>query len=117
MATSVEIDIRNPSGLHARPAAVFVKAASAFRSDIRVANVSTGSGAVPARSIIGVLGLGVLRGHRVRLVIDGVDEHEAEAALRGLIEAGLEEPLDGMAAGTGPGTAGANEAASPATGD
>ena len=107
MATSIELDIRNPSGLHARPAAVFVKAAAAFHSDIRIANVTTGSGSVTAKSIIGVLSLGVQRGHRVRLLVDGADESTAAATLRLLVEAGLEEPLDGPPA---------HEASSPATG-
>ncbi len=43
MATEIDLDIRNPSGLHARPAALFVRAAAGFHSDIRVANLTTGS--------------------------------------------------------------------------
>ncbi|NJD29441.1 MAG: HPr family phosphocarrier protein [Chloroflexi bacterium] len=94
MALTVELDIRNPSGLHARPAAVFVKAAAGFGSDIRVANLSTESPEVTAKSIIAVLGLGVQRGHRIRLRAEGADEADAMAALEGLVAAGLEEPLD-----------------------
>ena len=100
MATSIELNVRNPSGLHARPAAVFVRAACTFRSDIRVANVTTGSAPVTAKSIIGVLGLGVQRGHTIRVELEGEDETTAAAALRGLVEGGLEEALDGE-----PGTA------------
>jgi len=106
MATELELDVRNPSGLHARPAAVFVKAAAGFASDVRVANLTTGSREVTAKSIIGVLGLGVQPGHRIRLRIDGADEGPAAEALRLLVESGLEEPLDGAR----------GEAASPATG-
>lgn len=102
MATSLELNVRNPSGLHARPAAVFVRAACTFRSDIRVANVTTGSAPVTAKSIIGVLGLGVQRGHTIRLEVAGEDEHSAVEALRDLVEAGLEEEVDGSA---GPSTA------------
>jgi len=91
MTTSLELNVRNPSGLHARPAAVFVRAASGFRSEIRVENVTTGSAPVTAKSIIGVLGLGVSCGHRIRLVVDGEDEGPAAEALRSLVEAGLEE--------------------------
>ena len=100
MATSVELSVRNPSGLHARPAAVFVRAACTFQSDIKVANLTTGSAPVTAKSIIGVLGLGVQRGHTIRLDLTGVDEGTAAEALRGLVESGLEEELD-----TEPGTA------------
>ena len=92
MVTSLELQVRNPSGLHARPAAVFVRAASAFTSDIRVANLTTGGAPVTAKSIIGVLGLGVERGHWIRLEVDGGDEGPAADALRTLVEAGLGEP-------------------------
>ena len=91
MATSVELQVHNPSGLHARPAAAFVRAACTFQSDIRVANLTTGSDLVTAKSIIGVLGLGVQRGHRIGLQIDGADEGPAAEALRALVEAGLGE--------------------------
>jgi phosphotransferase system HPr (HPr) family protein len=94
MATTFELEVANPSGLHARPAAVFVKAASDFRSDIRVANLTTGSAEVTAKSILGVLGLGVQRGHRIRLRVDGDDEVAAAAALRELVVGGLGEPLE-----------------------
>ena len=83
--------MHNPSGLHARPAAAFVRAACTFQSDIRVANLTTGSDPVTAKSIIGVLGLGVQRGHRIGLLIDGADEGSAAEALRALVEAGLGE--------------------------
>ena len=91
MATSVELQVDNPSGLHARPAAAFVRAACAFQSDIRVANLTTGSDPVTAKSIIGVLGLGVERGHRIRVLVDGADEGAAAEALRALVETGLGE--------------------------
>lgn len=89
---SIEVQVHNPSGLHARPAATFVKAAAGFRSDIRVANLTTGSQPVTAKSIIGVLSLGVQRGHSIRLQLEGEDEVAAAVALRELVEAGLGEP-------------------------
>ena len=88
---SLELQVQNASGLHARPAATFVRAASTFRSDIQVANLTTGSAPVTAKSIIGVLGLGVQCGHRIQLVVDGADEATAADALRTLVEAGLGE--------------------------
>jgi phosphotransferase system HPr (HPr) family protein len=91
VATSVELQVDNPSGLHARPAAAFVRAACTFQSDIRVANLTTGSDSVTAKSIIGVLGLGVERGHRIRVLVDGADEGAAAEALRVLVETGLGE--------------------------
>jgi len=50
---------------------------------------------VTAKSIIGVLGLGVQRGHTIRLELEGEDEGTAAATLRGLVEAGLDELTDG----------------------
>ena len=95
MSTSLELDVLNPSGLHARPAATFVRAACAFQSDIQVANMTTGSSPVTAKSIIGVLALGVQRGHRIRLVVDGEDEVAATELLRTLVEGGIGEDVDG----------------------
>jgi PTS hybrid protein len=91
MAIEIDLDINNPTGLHARPAAVFVRAACSFRSDIRIANVSTGSPEVTAKSMIAVLSLGASRGHRVHLRVDGVDEDAAAMALRELVAGGLGE--------------------------
>lgn len=94
MATTLELDIRNPSGLHARPAAVFVKTAAAFRSDVRIANLTTGGGPVTAKSIIGVLGLGVMKGHRIQVTLAGEDEAQAAETIRTAVESGLEERLE-----------------------
>ena len=94
---SLEVQVHNPSGLHARPAALFVRAACGFRSDIRVINLTTGSAPVTAKSIIGVLALGAQRGHRIRLQVDGEDEGLAAATLRSLVESGLDEYADGEA--------------------
>ena len=94
MGLTLEVNVLNPSGLHARPAATFAKASAAFRSDIRVANVTTCSTTVNAKSIIGVLQLGVLRGHRIRLCVEGEDEQVAAETLMCMIEGGLGEQLD-----------------------
>ena len=99
MSTAIEVDVHNPSGLHARPAAAFVKAAAAFRSEVRVANVTTGSPEVSARSILSVLGLGVSSGHRIRLHADGADEADAVRSLAELVAAGLGETAGGAAPG------------------
>lgn len=90
-----EIELRNPSGLHARPAAAFVRAAGAFSSDVRVTNLTRDPAkSASAKSVIGVMGLGVARGHRVRLEADGPDAEEAVASLIELIDSGLGEELE-----------------------
>jgi phosphotransferase system HPr (HPr) family protein len=96
--TSIELEIRNPSGLHARPAAVFVRAAAKFRSGIHLQNLTTGRPETDAKSILGVLTSGVAKGHRIRLVAEGDDAEQAVTELRALIESGLGETLDADAA-------------------
>ncbi len=88
---SVEVEVHNPSGLHARPAAMFVTAASAFRSSIRLENVTSGRSPGDAKSLLAVLACGVARGHRVRISAEGADADEAISALRELVEGGLGE--------------------------
>lgn len=96
---SIELEIRNPSGLHARPAAVFVRAAATSRSRIRVANLTRDGAEADAKSILGVLGLGVSQGSRIRLSAEGEDAAETITRLAGLIADGLGETIP--AAGDG----------------
>lgn len=91
--TTIDLDVRNPSGLHARPAAVFVRAANAFRADIKIENLSARTPAVNAKSIIGVLSLGVRTSHRVRITSEGADAETAVAELASLVAGGLGESL------------------------
>jgi phosphotransferase system HPr (HPr) family protein len=94
----IEVEVRIESGLHARPAANFVRAASEFDSVIRIENLTLGGPCVDARSIVGILTTGVERGHLVRITADGPDEDEAVAALRDLL-AGIGEPVPDNAGG------------------
>jgi phosphocarrier protein HPr len=89
-----DIEVRNPSGLHARPAALFVKTAARFTSAITVQNVTTGSAAANAKSILAVMGSGAGRGHIVRLTADGPDEEQAITVLHDLFASGLGEELE-----------------------
>ncbi len=93
-ATSERLLIRNPSGLHARPAATFVRAAGRYRSSITIRNVASERPAVDAKSILGVLTLGVERGAEVEISADGEDAEAAIDGLREAIEAGLGETLE-----------------------
>lgn len=91
-----EVEVRNPSGLHARPAATFVRASAAFASDVMVTNMTRdASRAASAKSVLGVMGLAVARGHRIRIVADGADADEAIARLGELVSSGLGEAIDG----------------------
>ena len=95
MSAAIEVEVHNPSGLHARPAAVFVRAAAAIAADVRVTNLTTGSAEVSAKSILAVLGLGVSSGHRIRLRVEGEGESEVSAvrSLADLVAGGLGEVL------------------------
>lgn len=90
-----EVEVRNPSGLHARPAATFVRAAGAFAADVRVTNLSRDPDrSASAKSVLGVMGLAVGRGHRIRITADGEDAVEAVATLVDLVGSGLGEELE-----------------------
>jgi len=92
VAASSEIVIRNKVGLHARPAAQFVKTAARFKSSITVANLSKGTPPANAKSILSVLTAAVQMNDRIRLNADGADEAEAVAALCVLIDTNFGEP-------------------------
>jgi phosphocarrier protein FPr len=82
----LDLVLHNPSGLHARPAKVFVNTAKQFQADIRVQH---GTKKVNAKSMISVLTLGVENGGQIRLSADGPDEDEALIVLKTAIEEGL----------------------------
>ena len=88
----VTLEVRNPSGLHARPAALFVKAAAAFGSDVRLTNLTRDAErSASAKSLLAVLGLGVSCGHRLRIEAEGADAAEALNSLARLVADGLGE--------------------------
>lgn len=90
----VTLQVRNPSGLHARPAALFVKTAAGFSADVRVTNLTRNpEKTVAARSLLGVLGLGVSSGHEIRISATGDDAATAIATLRELVESGVGEDI------------------------
>jgi phosphotransferase system HPr (HPr) family protein len=91
-----EVEVRNPSGLHARPAATFVRASAGFTSDVRVINLTRDTTRLAsAKSVLGVMGLAVSAGHRIRIVAEGPDAEEAIARLTELVSSGLGEAIDG----------------------
>ena len=86
--TTCSVAITNALGLHARAAARFVHAASAFSSRIRV---GCGSREMDGKSIMGLLLLAAAQGTTITIIADGVDEAAAVAALKSLVERGFEE--------------------------
>jgi phosphotransferase system HPr (HPr) family protein len=82
---TVALRVGHEAGLHARPAAVFVQAAAGFQARVKVRNLTQGTAFVDAKSILGVLTLGVEQGHEIEMQVEGPDEEQAIAALEGLI--------------------------------
>lgn len=77
------ITIENESGLHARPAATFVRHAAQFTSDITL--IKDGL-RVNGKSIMGVMMLAAEQGSQIQIIVSGEDEEAALQALIHLIE-------------------------------
>ena len=77
-----ELIITSPDGLKSRPAALFVQVASKFSSQILIESENR---KVNAKSIMGVLSLGLKQGESFYLLVNGKDEQEAVAALEELV--------------------------------
>lgn len=80
----------NPNGIHARPASIFVNEAKKFQSKIVVENVATGK-SKDAKSILGVMTLGLVKGTEIRITAEGEDEDVAIQAMGDLVDAGCGE--------------------------
>ena len=78
-----EITVQNEVGLHARPATYFIQKANEFQSGIWVEKEER---RVNAKSLLGVLSLGIVKGTNIALIADGSDEKEAVDALVSLIQ-------------------------------
>ena len=93
--TSVVLKIGNPHGLHARPAARLVQEARLFDARIKLRNLDTGAGPVPATSLSRVATLGALYGHRVELTATGSQAREALDHLAALAHRRFDEQESG----------------------
>ncbi len=85
---SKEVVINNQVGLHARPATFFIQKANEFKSSIWVEKEDR---RVNAKSLLGVLSLGIVKGTPVTIIADGADENEAIEMLSALIDADFSE--------------------------
>ena len=83
-----DVTIKNSVGLHARPATFFIQKANSYKSSIWVEKDDR---SVNAKSLLGVLSLGIVNGMTITLVADGPDEREALDGLKELIENGFNE--------------------------
>ena len=83
-----EIVVKNEVGLHARPATYFIQKANEFKSGIWVEKEDR---RVNAKSLLGVLSMGIAKGMTVTLIADGADEQAAIDGLVALIDSGFGE--------------------------
>ncbi len=86
--TSRDITIQNSVGLHARPATFFIQKANSYKSSVWVEKDDR---RVNAKSLLGVLSLGIVKGMTVTIIADGPDENEALDGLAALIDSDFSE--------------------------
>lgn len=83
-----DVTVTNNIGLHARPATFFIQKANSFKSSIWIEKDER---KVNAKSLLGVLSMGIAKGMTVTLVADGTDEDTALDALVALVQTGFAE--------------------------
>ena len=85
---SRDVTIKNSVGLHARPATFFIQKANSYRSSIWVEREDR---RVNAKSLLGVLSLGIVKGTTITIIADGSDEADALDGLAALIDTGFND--------------------------
>ena len=85
---SRDVTIQNNVGLHARPATFFIQKANEYKASIWVEKEER---RVNAKSLLGVLSLGIVGGTSIKIIADGADEQEAVDGLVRLVESGFSE--------------------------
>ena len=88
MRVKKDVLVQNQVGLHARPATFFIQKANEFKSSIWVEKDER---RVNAKSLLGVLSLGIVGGTSIDIIADGSDEQEAVDSLVALVESGFAE--------------------------
>ncbi|MBQ8351666.1 MAG: HPr family phosphocarrier protein [Clostridia bacterium] len=83
-----DVTINNNVGLHARPATFFIQKANSYKCSIWVEKDDR---RVNAKSLLGVLSLGIVQGMSVTLIADGTDEQAALDGLSALVASGFQE--------------------------
>ena len=83
-----EVSVQNHVGLHARPATFFIQKDNEFKSSIWVEKEER---RVNAKSLLGVLSLGIVGGTNIKVIADGADEQQAVEALVKLVASGFSE--------------------------
>ena len=83
-----DVMVQNQVGLHARPATFFIQKANEFKSSVWVEKEER---RVNAKSLLGVLSLGIMGGTQIHIIAGGADEEQAVDELVRLVESGFSE--------------------------
>lgn len=83
-----QVILKNESGLHARPASIFVKEAGKYKSEI---NIIKDDKSYNGKSIMSILSMGASKGTKLTITAEGEDEKEAVLFIKNLIENELED--------------------------
>lgn len=83
-----EVMVKNQVGLHARPATFFIQKANEFKSSIWIEKEER---RVNAKSLLGILSLGIVGDTNIKVIADGADEKAAVDALIELVDSGFSE--------------------------
>ena len=83
-----EVMVQNQVGLHARPATFFIQKANEFKASIWIEKEER---RVNAKSLLGILSLGIVGGTSIKIIADGADEEVAVEALVDLVTNGFSE--------------------------
>ena len=86
--TKIDVTITNNIGLHARPATFFIQKANSYKSSVWIEKEDR---KINAKSLLGVLSLGIAKGMTVTIIAEGIDETEAINGLANLINTGFAE--------------------------
>ena len=82
-----EVTVQNQVGLHARPATFFIQKANEFKASIWIEKEER----VNAKSLLGILSLGIVGGTDIKIIADGPDEQVAVNSLVELVESGFSD--------------------------
>jgi len=83
LVVSKDVIVKNPQGLHARPATLLVRVASSFKSNI---NIEYNGKSANAKSLIGILSLGINKDYKITVLAKGSDKEKALGSICDLIE-------------------------------
>ena len=90
---SVRVVVRNPQGLHARPAARLIQEGARFHAQMEIWNVTAKRGPAPLKSLSSLVSLEVLQGNEIEVTARGDDAEEALRSLKEAVESGLGESI------------------------